>query len=348
MTTPLIRAYDNDRYEAMELLLINGANPNVMYKTSKYHILMLAIIKDKEISVELLLRYGAYTDYAYTDIRTFDHWAIYTTLYKTPFLMAYHGNNQRIVDLLFEYDMNIPERIGELPILYHAALNNKTATIDNLIARGADPNMIIDGEHALIDAVKNRKLDGVSSLLHIGAKPNVRDDGDGMTPLYHAVMMGHIDIMNLLLIYKADPNVMDKRGTTPLYFACMYSDIAIIKALLDNGADYNAACSAGNLPLSDAIGYRGKDIHDLLDQYKIAHHGYHTDRAPLDIQPISIDDDKCNMDIDGDLDVSTSYDDTDIRTLRIELRQLKIMLHKMEDKINSYSSKSLGISSSTT
>lgn len=48
MTTPLIRAYDNDRYEAMELLLINGANPNVIYKASKYHILMKAIMEDKE------------------------------------------------------------------------------------------------------------------------------------------------------------------------------------------------------------------------------------------------------------------------------------------------------------
>lgn len=190
--------------------------------------------------------------------------------------MAYNRNNQRIVDLLFEYDMNIPEYVGMLPILYRAALNNKTATIDNLIARGSDPNMIVDGEHALIDAVKNKQLDCVSSLLHIGANPNVRDADDGMTPLYHAVRMDHIDIMNLLLIYKADSNVMDKRGTTPLYFACVYRNIDIIKALLDNGADYKVACSASVFPLSNAIGYRWKDIHDLLDQYKIPHRGYHT------------------------------------------------------------------------
>lgn len=46
--------------------------------------------------------------------------------------------------------------------------------------------------------------------------------------------------------------------------------------------------------------------------------------------------------MDMDMDTSTSYDDIDIRALRIELKQLKIMLHK----INSYSSKSSGISSS--
>ncbi|CAK1542597.1 unnamed protein product [Leptosia nina] len=50
--------------------------------------------------------------------------------------------------------------------------------------------------------------------LRRGAGVNVQDD-NGYTPLHHACLRGHKEIVRLLLSVDASPCVVDKKGATP-------------------------------------------------------------------------------------------------------------------------------------
>ncbi|XP_047998440.1 uncharacterized protein LOC125235863 [Leguminivora glycinivorella] len=74
------------------------------------------------------------------------------------------------------------------------------------------------------------KLYDVNSLRR-GAGVNVQDD-NGYTPLHHACMNGHREIVHLLLKVDASPCVVDKKGATPLHLAAWKGDSHVVSMLL--------------------------------------------------------------------------------------------------------------------
>ncbi|XP_068623156.1 uncharacterized protein [Battus philenor] len=84
--------------------------------------------------------------------------------------------------------------------------------------------------------IKTKKLTAkvfdVDSLRR-GAGVNVQDD-NGYTPLHHACLRGHKDIVRLLLSVDALPCVVDKKGATPLHLAAWKGDSDIVSMLLEH------------------------------------------------------------------------------------------------------------------
>lgn len=72
-------------------------------------------------------------------------------------------------------------------------------------------------------------------LLELGARVNVTNNFY-QTPLILAVAIGEIELVKLLLLNEADPNIQDDMGATALFFA---TSLDIVKLLIDNGADVN-------------------------------------------------------------------------------------------------------------
>jgi ankyrin repeat protein len=103
----------------------------------------------------------------------------------------------------------------------------------------------------LIDAVKQRDLAAVRTLLKSGAKVNV-PQGDGATALHWAVYQEDRALVDVLLAAGADVNVPNDLGITPLYLASVSGNAAIVKALLDRGAHIEAASETGVTPLMEA------------------------------------------------------------------------------------------------
>ena len=59
-----------------------------------------------------------------------------------------------------------------------------------------------------------------------------------LAPLHIAVTKRNLEIVNLLLKFKADPNILSfPNGTAPIHIASQWADVEIIKALIDAGAD---------------------------------------------------------------------------------------------------------------
>ena len=89
----------------------------------------------------------------------------------------------------------------------------------------------------------------VASCLKDGADPNslVAGDADDARALAVHAFEGRFDIVRLLLLSGADPNLgRESTGETPLHHAvCGAISPDVVRALLDAGADPNAACRTG-------------------------------------------------------------------------------------------------------
>jgi hypothetical protein len=71
-------------------------------------------------------------------------------------------------------------------------------------------------------------------LLEADADPNVQDE-NGTTLLHQAVEARNLEIVKLLLVFKANPNLINKDGLTPLDLAEKIGDMRIIDVLRRNG-----------------------------------------------------------------------------------------------------------------
>lgn len=99
----------------------------------------------------------------------------------------------------------------------------------------------------LYEAVKSNNTTEVEKFIKAGALVDVRY-ANGLTCLHYAAWKGYDRIVNILLEYKANPNVIDNDRYTPLHYAAKFSYLNIAKALLYHGAIYNAVSHSGKTP----------------------------------------------------------------------------------------------------
>lgn len=89
---------------------------------------------------------------------------------------------------------------------------------------------------AIVDALKERKMDEAIALIVAGADPNAVNSL-GQTPLQVAVMINAPDVVLRLLKAGAMVNQTNRGGFNPIYVATAKWNLPIVKILLDHGAD---------------------------------------------------------------------------------------------------------------
>jgi ankyrin repeat protein len=182
----------------------------------------------------------------------------------TPLLTAVNNRNYALADMLIERgaDVNLPNKGGWTP-LYLAT--------DNRNIEGGDyPVPKPDLDH----------LEIIRALLKHGADPNarVRDNTltrtiftmqwffeDGATAFVRAAQSSDVELMKLLLEYKADPFIKTANGDTALtaaggigwvegvtYERSAQENVEALRLLLDLGFDPNGANSEGRTALMGA------------------------------------------------------------------------------------------------
>jgi ankyrin repeat protein len=145
-----------------------------------------------------------------------------------------------------------------------AAVSQKHAdAVAELIRAKADPNgSTADGYPLIVSAMGDAPM--LKALLEGGADPN-RPDLGGMPPLMYAVTQGPQPAVELLLAYKADPNIgRPQYGWTPLLEAAQRDSKGIAEVLLKAGADVNAKADDGWTPLHMAVSRKQREVAELL------------------------------------------------------------------------------------
>ncbi|KAL8177588.1 UNVERIFIED_CONTAM: hypothetical protein K2H54_013817 [Gekko kuhli] len=106
--------------------------------------------------------------------------------------------------------------------LCEALRGEETETVEVLLKRGADPNLVLpDGIAAIHLAAGMEQESGVRCLgliLQFGGDPNVRSV-DGLTPLHVAASWGCYTCLRLLLMEGGDPSLEDQDGNRAIDLA---------------------------------------------------------------------------------------------------------------------------------
>jgi ankyrin repeat protein len=133
------------------------------------------------------------------------------------------------------------------------ALRKKGANIDNMPHVADEGAFLHTACYELAEDGKYKKyMNLIKAYLDSGANVNAKDDL-GATAINIAT--GNIEVMQLLIKYKADVNIANNNGIAPLHMASERCDIDAINLLLENGADVNANTVKGETPLYYAITY---------------------------------------------------------------------------------------------
>ncbi|XP_016520240.1 ankyrin repeat and sterile alpha motif domain-containing protein 1B-like isoform X2 [Poecilia formosa] len=94
-------------------------------------------------------------------------------------------------------------------------------------------------------------------------------DSSGYTPLHHASLNGHREVVLKLLQSEASPNLADSKGCFPLHLAAWRGDVDIVRILIHHGPSHgrvNQQNHERETPLHCAAQYGHTDVVSVLLQ----------------------------------------------------------------------------------
>jgi ankyrin repeat protein len=196
---------------------------------------------------------------------------------STPFMVAAINEHFELANFLLDWgaDVNAVDDRGQSAFT-RAKMLGKSEVIEWLKSKGSKEQEIepprkkkkkIPQKHDMMTLVEANNAREVERLILTEPYPDLNqlDFGKRKTPLIAAAELGHTDIVRLLLLHGAEPNVVDaKNGFSPLMLASRQGHSAIVRHLLLAGADANHAGHAGLTALILAAQRDNTDILNLL------------------------------------------------------------------------------------
>lgn len=138
--------------------------------------------------------------------------------------------------------------------LHIATARTNLSAIKLLLAAGASPDVqLANGVTPMRLAIAHRREDIVMLFIQTGADLKVAHPV--ANPLATTLDCGEraTNVLRVLLMHGADPNMALPNGMTPLHWAAGYSELETIRLLAGAGARLNATNSDGLTPLSYAL-----------------------------------------------------------------------------------------------
>ncbi|XP_073472117.1 ankyrin repeat and SAM domain-containing protein 1A isoform X2 [Aquarana catesbeiana] len=141
--------------------------------------------------------------------------------------------------------------MGKEQELLEASRTGNRAAVERLLGgkrlSGAGPGGA-SGGGAGVSGGGSSSSHPLSSLLSIWRGPNVNCvDSSGYTPLHHASLNGHKDVVEVLLRNEAVTNIADCKGCFPLHLAAWKGDSQIVRLLIHHGPSH-AKVNEQNVP----------------------------------------------------------------------------------------------------
>ena len=165
---------------------------------------------------------------------------------RTPLHHATHGEGNEAALILISKRaiVEAKDKKGWTP-LYLACLNNLPKMVELLINKGAKVNPAT-GPSPLMGATRVGHVQVVKVLLDYKARVNGPPKAPN-TPLHLAAEKEYPEIAKLLLENKANPNRRDRSGKTPIYYTTYKGNIHTMNVLIDHGVNVNQKIREGTL-----------------------------------------------------------------------------------------------------
>lgn len=146
-------------------------------------------------------------------------------------------------------DVNAQNDAGLTPLMILVRHRDPSAAI-RLLEWGGNHLQAVDARKmsALMHAAAQGRKEVLLRLLQAGAHLDILDDypyidardAQGLTPLMHATLNGHLSVATALLDSHADINARDLKGATALMYAAKAGRLGLVTALLGRNAEINA------------------------------------------------------------------------------------------------------------
>ena len=223
--TPLAWAIIKSKIEVVQFLILKGARVdtvNVRGNTPLIH------SKSTEIS-RFLLEAGA--------DGIIDHLSNYADVGTALHCAAKNGNCTTVA-LLLEHkaNINIRDKDGRTPLAC-AVIKLKIEVVRCLISKGASVNTVnVRGNTPLIHS---QRVEISRLLLEAGAHETIdhlNNSAEVGSALHSAAWQGNLAMVELLLQYRANINLMDQSGRTPLDLAVLKNRVKVVEFLVGQGA----------------------------------------------------------------------------------------------------------------
>ncbi|KAI6562712.1 anaphase-promoting complex subunit Apc3 [Pyricularia oryzae] len=139
--------------------------------------------------------------------------------------------NTGLVDIQSEDDIN------ERNCLHQATIYSNSFVLQYGLSKGVSVSRTdVYGRVPLHYASMHGRLDMLAALLDAGPKTIDLIDHDNFTPLIHAIIHGHYECVNLLLLNSARIDPISDTDHVPVNLACEHGSAAIVELLLRQGA----------------------------------------------------------------------------------------------------------------
>lgn len=171
-----------------------------------------------------------------------------------PIVLASKSGNLDMVELVVKSKAKIKEKDPYgWTALHHAAHHGHAAIVERLVDKDiAASSTTSKKETPLHLAVKASNFAAADALLRGKGSSRVSSkDVYGQEPLHHAVRIGNMDMINLLLSNNANVSAENAFGWRPIHIAVAYNHLPIVTHLITHGASVDDRLSQTDLKKSE-------------------------------------------------------------------------------------------------
>ncbi|MCE5231532.1 ankyrin repeat domain-containing protein [bacterium] len=173
-------------------------------------------------------------------------------------------------DLLTEETLRVRNSVGET-LLHFFAVERNIAAVKLLLDKGAEIDPIDTGHRTpLMEAAMLGHSDIVQLLLQYGADPKLQAHGE--TALRNALSSRMYEVADILIEAGADVNQRDPMGETILFEAVRTEDVDMIRYLLGKGCNENIKNINKETVLDMALENEDYTIAEILKQARRSKH----------------------------------------------------------------------------